>query len=128
MNEAATGTEARPRVLVVDDERIIAETLGIILRKSGFDTAVAYDGQEAVDKAETWRPDALVSDVIMPRMNGIDAAIRIAALLPACRIVLLSGQAVTADLAHQARLNGHYFEILAKPVQPQELIDRLRRL
>ena len=128
MNVAATGTEVRPRVLVVDDERVIAETLGIILRKSGFDTAVAYDGQEAVDKAESWRPDALVSDVIMPRMNGIDAAIRIAALLPACRIVLLSGQAVTADLAYQARLKGHYFEILAKPVPPQDLIDKLKGL
>ena len=128
MNVAATGTEVRPRVLVVDDERVIAETLGIILRKSGFDTAVAYDGQEAVDKAESWRPDALVSDVIMPRMNGIDAAIRIAAQLPACRIVLLSGQAVTADLAYQARLKGHYFEILAKPVPPQDLIDKLKGL
>lgn len=128
MNEAAAGTEFRPRVLVVDDERIIAETLGIILTKSGFDTAVAYDGQEAVDKAESWRPDALVSDVIMPRMNGIEAAIRIAAVLPACRIVLLSGQAMTADLAHQARLKGHYFEILPKPVHPQELLDRLKGL
>ena len=128
MNDADTGTEVRRRVLVVDDERIIAETLGIILTKSGFDTAVAYDGQAALEKAQSWRPDALVSDVIMPRMNGIEAAIRIAALLPACRIVLLSGQAVTADLAHEARLKGHYFEILAKPVQPQELIDRLKGL
>lgn len=128
MNEATTGNESRRRVLVVDDERTIAETLGIILRKSGFDTAVVYDGQAAVDKAENWRPDAVVSDVIMPKMNGIDAAIRIAALLPACRIVLLSGQAMTADLVHQAKLKGHYFEILAKPVPPQELIERLRGL
>jgi CheY-like chemotaxis protein len=68
----------------------------------------------------------LISDVIMTDMNGIDAAIRIRALLPACKILLFSGQAATADLLDRARSQGHEFEILAKPVHPQDLLARLR--
>lgn len=115
----------RKRVLVVDDEPTIALTLSVILNRSGFETAVAHDGKAAVEKAQSWLPDAVVTDVVMPRMNGIEAAIRISALLPGCRIVLLSGQAATMDLLEQARRNGHYFEILAKPVHPEKILERL---
>lgn len=57
-------------MLVVDDEHAIAETLSIILAKSGFETAVAHNGREAVAKARSWRPDAIVSDVVMPLMTA----------------------------------------------------------
>ena len=128
MGHALATTEFRARVLVVDDEHAIAETLSLILAKSGFDTAVAYDGREAVAKARSWRPDAIVSDVVMPMMDGIEAAIQILSFLPACKIVLLSGQAATSDLVKHAALKGHYFEILAKPVPPAELLRELSGL
>lgn len=128
MEESPLADQRRPRVLVVDDERVIAETLAIIISKSGFETAVAHDGQEAVEKAKYWRPDALVSDVMMPRLNGIEAAIQIATLFPACRIVLLSGQAATSDLVKKAALKGHFFEILPKPIHPQDLLQQLKGL
>lgn len=57
--DQALNTEFRARVLVVDDEHSIAETLSIILTESGFETAVAHDGREAVAKARSWRPDAV---------------------------------------------------------------------
>ena len=128
MELTQTNKQPSPRVLVADDEPVIAETLAIILRRSGFEVVVAHDGQAAVRQAKAWQPDALVSDVMMPVMNGIDAAIEINALLPACRIVLFSGQAATLDLQQQAEQKGHFFEVLPKPVHPSELLARLQGL
>jgi CheY-like chemotaxis protein len=119
---------AARRVLIADDERAIADTLGIILRKSGFQTSTVYDGKDAVESAQHWIPDIFLTDVVMPEMNGIEAAIRIRAAVPACKVLLLSGQAMTSDLLHEARLLGHSFEILTKPVHPAELLDRLKAL
>ena len=120
------GQSTKPRVLVVDDERVIADTLAIILNQAGFDAAAVYTGTDAVDRASKEKPDLVISDVIMPDMNGIEAAIRIRQMLPACKILLFSGQAATADLLEKARLQGHEFEILAKPVHPQDLLAKLR--
>lgn len=116
----------KPRVLVADDERLIANTLGTILNRSGFEASVVYDGLQAVETASAWRPDLLLTDVVMPAMNGVEAAIRICAMIPACRVLLFSGQAGTADLLQEARSRGHYFEILPKPIPPTELLARIR--
>jgi len=66
------------KVLVVDDERVIADTLAIILNKSGFDASAVYSGSGAVTSARNAPPDLIISDVIMETMNGIEAAIEIA--------------------------------------------------
>jgi DNA-binding response OmpR family regulator len=119
-------TQVRPKVLVADDERVIADTLAIILNQSGFEARAVYSGEKAVETARDWMPEMLISDVIMTDLNGIDAAIKIRSLLPSCKILLFSGQAATADLLDRARVQGHEFEILAKPVHPQDLLARLR--
>ena len=116
----------KPKVLVVDDERVIADTLAIILNQHGFDAAAVYTGTAAVERAKNVRPDLIISDVIMPDMNGIETAINIRQFLPSCKILLFSGQAATADLLESARAQGHEFEILAKPVHPQDLLAKLR--
>jgi len=118
--------QRKPRVLVADDERVIADTLAIILNQSGFEATAVYSGEKAVEAAETLRPDMLISDVIMTDLNGIDAAIKIRSMLPSCKILLFSGQAATADLLDRAQGQGHQFEILAKPVHPQDLLAKLR--
>jgi CheY-like chemotaxis protein len=120
-----TSNKPKRRVLVVDDEQVIADTLSIILNKAGFDASPVYTGTAAVESARTLQPDLIISDVIMPDMNGIEAAIQIRAFLPACKILLFSGQAATADLLESARAKGHEFEILAKPVHPQDLLAKL---
>ena len=119
-------SSTKPKVLVADDERVIADTLAIILNQSGFEATAVYSGEKAVEVAKTLRPSMIISDVIMADMNGIDAAIQIRAMLPDCKILLFSGQAATADLLEGARARGHEFEILAKPVHPQDLLARLR--
>ena len=116
----------KPKVLVADDERVIADTLAMILNQSGFEARAVYSGEKAFDLATTFQPDMLISDVIMADLNGIEAAIRIRALLPRIKILLFSGQAATADLLEKARTRGYEFEILAKPVHPQDLLNRLR--
>jgi DNA-binding response OmpR family regulator len=118
-------TSSKPKVLVADDERVIADTLAIILNQNGFDAQAVYRGEKAVETAKTLLPNMVISDVIMQDMNGIDAAILIRAIVPDCKILLFSGQAATADLLERARKQGHDFEILAKPVHPQDLLARL---
>jgi len=118
--------QARPRVLVADDERVIADTLTMILNQSGFDARAAYSGERAIELASEFKPEMLVSDVIMGGLSGIDAAIRIRGLIPQVKILLFSGQAATSDLLETARDQGFEFEILAKPVHPQDLLARLR--
>ena len=113
------------KVLVVDDERIIADTLKMILDTSGYEARVAYSGETAVELARSFRPDLFITDVIMGDLNGVDAAIQVRAMLPSCKVVLFSGQAGTADLLEQARTEGHHFEILAKPVHPKVLLAKL---
>jgi CheY-like chemotaxis protein len=113
------------RVLVVDDEHIIADTLTLILKKSGFEAYAVYSGERAVEAALTLKPDFMISDVIMGGINGIEAAIQISATLPRCRIILFSGNAVTTNLLDHAQAEGHRFEMLLKPVHPQIILDRL---
>jgi CheY-like chemotaxis protein len=119
-------TSSKPKVLVADDERVIADTLTMILNQSGFDARAVYSGEKAVEMASTFAPDMLISDVIMADLNGIDAAIQIRSILPSVKILLFSGQAATADLLEKARAQGYEFEILAKPVHPQDLLNKLR--
>ena len=113
------------RVLILDDEQIIANTLALILNKNGFQASAVYNAQDAINTAAQLSPDVLISDVIMEGMTGIEAAIRIAQLVPTCRIILFSGQAATADLLEEAQAKGHHFEILAKPVHPRVLLQCL---
>jgi CheY-like chemotaxis protein len=116
----------RPKVLVVDDEQIIADTLAKILDLNGYDATAVYSGMAAMESARRLHPDLIISDVIMADMDGIQVAIQIREFLPSCRVLLFSGQAATADLLEKARLQGYDFDILAKPVHPAELLAKLK--
>lgn len=115
-----------PSILVVDDERIIADTTAEILNKSGFRAVVAYDGKSALRLATEIRPNILLTDVMMPGMNGIDLAIAVRDEQPETTILLFSAQAVTRDLLEDPRSEGYEFELLLKPIHPEELIQRLK--
>jgi CheY-like chemotaxis protein len=113
---------------VIDDEVLIAETVAGILNAEGFETTAVSDGASAIELAVTLRPDIVLSDVIMPGINGIETGIRIREIVSDCRLVLFSGQAATVDLLAKAREGGHRFDILAKPIKPEHLISVIRRL
>ena len=115
----------QPLVLVVDDERVIADSLSMILSKSGFTTMTAYDGASALQLANAAPPDLVITDVMMPGMTGIELAITISQTIPACKILLFSGQAATVDLLEQARDAGYNFTTLTKPVHPTDMLRRI---
>lgn len=111
---------------MVDDETTIRTTLEAIFIQEGFDVVTASGGEDAVSKAKTWGPDLVLSDVVMPDMDGVAASILISESLPHCKIVLLSGHAVVADLMKMARARGYDFDVLMKPIHPLELIEHVR--
>jgi CheY-like chemotaxis protein len=116
-----------PVVLVVDDEKVIADTLSIILSKSGFAVMTAYDAETALEFAALVPPELLVTDVAMPGMNGIELAIALVQSIPDCKVLLFSGQASTNDLLDEARHAGHSFTLLTKPVHPTDLLKRINQ-
>jgi CheY-like chemotaxis protein len=116
----------KPRVLVVDDELLIADSIAQILNGSGFEAVAAYGGQSAIEVAQEFCPDILLTDVLMPRVNGVEAAIAVRKSCPEARILLFSGQAATADILQNARLRGYDFELVPKPIHPQQLLKTLR--
>jgi DNA-binding response OmpR family regulator len=114
-----------PVVLVVDDERVIADTLSVILRRNGFAVMTAYDEVSALGIATQVPPQLLISNVAMPHMSGIDLAIAIRHAVPDCEVILFSGQASTADHLASARLAGYDFVTFTKPVHPSEMLARV---
>jgi CheY-like chemotaxis protein len=114
------------KIIVVDDEPIIADTLVDILNGEGYKGFAVSDGKSAIKWAEMLVPDVVITDVIMPGMDGIEAAKGILKLLPNCRIILFSGQAASTSLVEKARAEGFAFELLAKPINPELLLEKLR--
>lgn len=116
------------RVFVVDDEHVIASTLAAILNKSGLSASAFTSPLEALESARVEAPDMVISDVVMPKMTGIELGIELRTLYPKCKVLLFSGQAGTANLLGHAKQLGHDFELLSKPVHPRDLLAAIRTL
>jgi CheY-like chemotaxis protein len=114
------------RVLVVDDEALIADTIVEILKRHGFEATAVYGGQAAIDTASTLKPDLVLSDVLMPHIDGVEAAIAIREMLPETRILLFSGQSATVEILSRARARGHDFQLLPKPIHPTQILKHLQ--
>jgi DNA-binding NtrC family response regulator len=117
---------SKHRIFVVDDEEIIATTLAIILRNSGFDATPFIQPLKALEASRFQSPDLLITDVVMPEINGIELAIQLQQICPKCKVLLFSGQANTRSLLDSARANGNDFEVISKPVHPTDLLKRVR--
>ena len=115
------------RVLVVDDEWPISDSLAMILSHSGFATKTARSGEQAIELAKVFQPDLLISDVAMGGISGIEVANEIIDFLPTCKVILFSGQATTIDLAKRSRTAQNY-RILSKPMPPDVLLQRIAEL
>ncbi len=116
----------RFKILVVDDERLIADTISEILKRAGFHVVTAYDGWEALQSAGRFRPDYLLSDVLMPQMNGIELALALQKMHPAAKILLFSGQAGISEILLSGQRQGLIYELIAKPIHPLKLIEILK--
>jgi CheY-like chemotaxis protein len=117
--------QAPVRVLVVDDERIIADSIALILKGRGFDSRAVYSGEDAAELALTWKPDAVIADVVMGKMDGVALAIYLSHALPSCKVLLISGNIATSELLDESKKLGHNFPILAKPFPPECVFEFL---
>ena len=114
------------RVFVVDDEADIADTLSVILRGAGFTVCTSYDGQSALEHAYKEHPDIVLSDIVMPKMDSLTLANKLREQLPACRVLLISGNAYSLNLLSEWRDRcGPELEILLKPIGPEVIIGKL---
>jgi CheY-like chemotaxis protein len=114
--------------LIVDDNRDGADSLALMLRLMGNDTVTAYDGQEGVDTAERVRPDVILLDIGLPKLNGYEAARRIREQSWGNHPVLIAvtgwGQDEDRRRSHDAGFDHH----MVKPVDPDNLLKLLAGL
>ncbi|QKW08168.1 response regulator transcription factor [Streptomyces sp. NA04227] len=124
---AASAPEgAQQRILIVDDEPAVREALRRSLAFEGYGTEVAVDGLDALEKAENYRPDLVVLDIQMPRMDGLTAARRIRASGSTVPILMLTARDTVGDRV--TGLDAGADDYLVKPFELDELFARLRAL
>src|SRR5262249_59917154 len=116
------------RILIVDDNRDAADSLGMLLRLMGNDTHTAYDGQEGVDVAGEFKPDVVLLDIDLPKLNGNEACRCIREQPWGKKVVLIAvtgwGQEEDRRCSHEAGFDHH----MVKPVDLQELMKLLARV
>lgn len=116
------------RILVVDDEPVVADTLALIFRGSGYVADAVYSGQEALNFISDNPPALVVTDILMPGLDGVELAKRIRRAIPHCLILLFSGNVNAQGILDAAQKEGHAFEVLAKPVYPPEILTKVASL
>ncbi len=119
-------SESKPRILIVDDEIILRNLLVRYMCKEGFEPIEAADGESAVELYRITRPACVVSDVVMPKMDGIDLLARIRKIDPQAVIILMTGFG-NEDVLLQA-LRGGAANFFKKPFNFQELLDCIRSI
>jgi CheY-like chemotaxis protein len=121
--------DAEPqRVLVVDDDDVIRQLISVNLELEGFEVHTAVDGQDALEVVKDVRPIVVTLDIMMPRMDGWEAAARLRhdPETADIKIVLLSARAQEADLRRGDRIGVDAY--LTKPFDPDVLVETVRRL
>ncbi len=128
LDDTPAAPKSSLRILIVDDNRDGADSLSEMLKLMGNDTRTAYDGQQGVDMAGKYRPDVILLDIGLPRLNGYEACrlIRENPRNKGVVLIALTGWGQDADrrLAHEAGFDHH----MVKPVDPQALMGKLAEL
>lgn len=117
------------RVLVVDDDRVIQQLLEVNLELEGYQVvATAADGKEALEKVKTLRPDLVILDIMMPRMDGLEVCrrVRMDPEIAETPIIILSARAQDIDVRRGYELGASAY--LTKPFDPVELLEVADRL
>ncbi len=111
------------KVLLVDDERVFLETLAMRLETRGLKVSVAETGEMAVAKVQEQPFDAILLDLAMPGMDGIDTLKRLRELNPDSQVILLTGQATVKKATEAMRLGA--LDMLEKPVDVEVLVEKI---
>jgi DNA-binding response OmpR family regulator len=111
------------KVLLVDDEKEFVVTLAERLGMRGIDTETVFEGEGALKKLETYEPDVMVLDLMMPGMSGLTVLEKVKKLYPKIEVILLTGIGSTSEGLTGMRLGA--FDYLMKPLQIDELIQKI---
>jgi len=116
------------KVLIADDEQNIVISLDFLLRREGFDVLVAADGEEALAKARSERPDLVLLDVMMPKMNGFDVcqALRADPEFASMRVLMLTAKGRDTEVTKGLGLGADAY--MTKPFSTKELVAQVRSL
>ena len=118
-------TAPAPRLLLIDDETGILESLRILLKGEGFNTTVALGGRAGLDRLDDGEPDVVLSDIRMPDVTGVQVLAAVRERYPSCPVILMTAQA-TLQSAMQAVNEGAFYYI-QKPFRNDELLAIVRR-
>ena len=114
----------KPRILIVDDEAVIAISWEYLLKEEGYEVKTALDGKEAIETLNDMRPDIVFTDLFMPGMDGVELCKRIKAIYPETEVVLISGNPYQAQDSQRDFINaGGRRDVLIKPVSVATLIE-----
>lgn len=119
----------KQRILIVDDDRLVADTLSLVFAANGFDAEARYSASAGMERARSFGPELVLCDVTMPEENGLVLADRLRRELPATRVLMLTAYASNAAKvdAHSSR-TGHSLRLLSKPCRPEELLRECHTL
>jgi CheY-like chemotaxis protein len=118
--------ERRRRILLADDDPPLRKVIGKILAQAGYEVITVEDGLSAVEWTMKVRPDLVITDVLMPKMNGFQVCKAIKELSPAPKVILLSGIYSKPSYRHQARKEYGADDLLPKPFEVSALLARIK--
>jgi len=113
------------KILIVDDDRSLTHLLNAYLSDKGYKIVIAHDGEGALLLLESERPDLIVLDIVMPKMNGYDFLFEMRKMDEVSKtpVIVLTGK---ADMAEIFKVEG-VLEYLIKPFAPQDLMEKIRK-
>jgi CheY-like chemotaxis protein len=113
----------KQRVLVVDDDKLVADTLSLIFKANGFDAEACYSAAEGLERARTYDPELLLCDVTMPETTGLELAVKIDREMPECKILMLTAYSTNlVKVGEQAQQMSRPLSVLSKPCRPEDLL------
>ena len=113
----------KQRILVVDDDRLVADTLSLVFAVNGYDAEARYSAAAGIERARSFGPELVLCDVTMSEENGLQLADKLRREMPKTRVLLFTAYANNAAKveAHSTR-TGHPLRLLSKPCRPEELL------
>jgi diguanylate cyclase len=111
------------RVLIVDDDIRVADSLAKILSASGHEAVPAYSAEAAMKMAARLAPDAVISDIMMGPVSGIELANHMRENFPNCKVLLISGHTTASDFGQRLLTRSSSLQFAAKPVPPDRILE-----
>lgn len=119
---------AKKKVLLVDDEIDFVEVLSTRLEANDFEVLPAYDGEEALEKVKEAKPDIIILDIMMPKINGFDVCrkLKLDQNYKDIPIIMLTAKFQTSDIKFGTAMGADAY--ITKPFEPQILLDKMHKL